>query len=206
MGITRRNDLVEKGVARLLGQFSNSPKLQALAATYLRQAQKVETAAWDVIDAINIDTGPAFMLAIFGRLVGRGQSTFTLDQFRALIRATVRALRSNGVHEDFLAVARLAVNDLPAGVSFYLQNAGTKAIQITSFGPEPDVGYQAIWELFLGVKNATTRLYFIFQPGGDSTAYLHADAGGAFQPDLVHGDSSATTSGFGGLQAGVYSS
>jgi hypothetical protein len=174
VGAGRKTTIVEQGTARVLGQFSNSPKLQALSAGYLRLVQDFENAIWDVLEAIDIDTGPAFMVAILGRIVGRGQSSFTLDQFRALIRAQIRINKSSGVVEDFLEVAQLMVNGAPSGVSFEIARVGVKALQITQHGPVPAIGFLTLWDGFKSIVDSATKLYFVAQPSGEDEAFRFA--------------------------------
>lgn len=200
----RRSNAVEQGVGRILATLSK-PKMIGFISAYLAEVQRIEDAAWDVIEAFDLDTGPEWVVAIIGRIVNRGKGSFTLAQFRALVRAQVAINVSRGLTEDFFKVARLMVNNDPAGVSFSLLRVGTKHIKITQLGPYPTIGALPLWSGFLSARASATRLVFVYQPSGETLSFKYAPFGSTWPGAASTTRGYAWSDGTGGHYAGGFS-
>lgn len=94
---------------RLIGPFWGKPRIAAWLISYLQEIEGLETAIFDLLDGTKIDNASGVLLDTIGKLVGVARSPVseTDENFRAKIKARIRANRSNGTEPDIAAVASL---------------------------------------------------------------------------------------------------
>jgi hypothetical protein len=102
---------VERGLAKLLGDFQGKPIIKGILSSRLRARQRLEDAAWEVAFAMNIATGFGIILDRIGKIVGRGRAGLLDDDYRYALRTQIRINRSNGNPQDFVDIGALAVED-----------------------------------------------------------------------------------------------
>lgn len=100
-----------QGLARRLGQYLDKPRLEALLGIYLDQIQDLEDAAWQLATERFVDTAVGAQLDVLGEIVGQERLGLSDDNYRALVRARIRANKSDGKILDIYAVAFAAVGD-----------------------------------------------------------------------------------------------
>ena len=97
------------------------PRFEELLRIYCEQAQEVEDAVWQIAED-SVSTAVGVQLDGFGSIVGADREGLSDDDYRALIRATIVANRSEGTAPDLFSiiVAALAL-DAPglARLEFY---------------------------------------------------------------------------------------
>lgn len=152
-----------RGVARLLEQFRRSGNLQAILRSYLRQLQRVEDAAWEVIEKRNLVDGFGVILDNIGRIVGRGREDLDDDHYRIAIRAQIRINRSQGKPKDFTDVAVLAT---PEGTEHTFTALAKTIIWEVLTPLEFVLAYEILFKSLAKVKAAGDQLFFLFSLEG----------------------------------------
>jgi hypothetical protein len=108
MPLTKITDHVEQGLALLLSQYKDKPRLAALLSSYLRRVQELEDAIWDVLVKRLIDNAVDEQLRMIGRIVGQAnEGGWDDDTYRIFIKGRIRANQSNGHGDDVIDVLNL---------------------------------------------------------------------------------------------------
>jgi hypothetical protein len=103
---TKITDHVEQAKARMLTQFRDSPKLNALLEALVIEVQLSEDVIFDVILLRYLDAATGVNLDIIGRIVGRERLDVTDDdEYRELLRVQIRANQTDCGAEDIIYVA-----------------------------------------------------------------------------------------------------
>lgn len=110
MSITRITDHVTQGLALLIDQYRNKPRIRAWVSSYLRRIQEQEDTIWDVIDSRMLDNATNAQLDVLGRIVGQPRIGATDDDYRLFIRTKIRANRSRGLSVDIIEVVIAAMD------------------------------------------------------------------------------------------------
>lgn len=99
---------------RLITQYKNKPRLRALLQSYLDELEELKAAREQVRLAFRLGDAFGAQLDILGKIVGAARQGFDDAAYELLIRAYIRAQKSEGKPEDIYAVFRilLAPGDL----------------------------------------------------------------------------------------------
>lgn len=106
MAIPEKIDHIESGLSKLLDQFKDSPKAQALLAAYLAEANEVEEALLQLLHERGIFEAEGEQLDILGALFGIRRNGKTDTKLRAEILTVAAGLTSDGTTEVFMQVLR----------------------------------------------------------------------------------------------------
>jgi hypothetical protein len=101
-------DHADRAVA-LLGSSFRTPGFEALVRACVAPVQVMEDFCAAVYTGLNVDSATGYALELLGALVGEQRGTLADDEYRRLVKAKARALRSTGAVVDALAVANLAL-------------------------------------------------------------------------------------------------
>lgn len=112
----RETEHVARGLARLIEQFKNKPRIEALLTSYLDEVQLLSDAIWSVIVGRLIDQAVGYQLTVLSRLVGESVRLEDDDRQRVLVRARIAVNSSRGRGNDILNVATLLLD----GIAFSL--------------------------------------------------------------------------------------
>jgi len=108
MPLTKIDNHVEQGLALLLSQYKDKPRIAALLSSYLRRVQELEDAAFDVLIKRLIDNAVDEQLNVIGRVVGQvNEGSWDDATYRLFIKARIRANQSNGHGDDVIDVLNL---------------------------------------------------------------------------------------------------
>lgn len=152
--IVPSTDHVERGKAKLLEQFKNSPRMNAILSSYLRRIQELEDAIWEVIIYRTIPNGFGIVLDRIGKIVGRKRAGLDDDDYKIALRAQIRINRSSGTPEDIIDVARLS---LPEGFTFqYLE--GYPATVIININEQVTFSILTLFRNLIMTKDGGVRL------------------------------------------------
>lgn len=103
---TKITDHVAQAQARLLTQFRDSPKLNALLGALVLEVQSSEDVIFDVILLRYLDAAEGVNLDTIGGIVGRERlDVADDDEYRELLRVQIRANQSDCGAEDIIYVA-----------------------------------------------------------------------------------------------------
>jgi len=100
---------VNQAVARLIQQYRDKPRMEALIAIYSRQVQDLEDALWQLATERFADTAIGAQLDVLGIIVGQERQGLGDDDYRALIAARIAANNSEGTAPDIYKVALAAL-------------------------------------------------------------------------------------------------
>lgn len=154
-----RTDHIQRGLSRLIAQFQEKPRIDALIRPWLRQIQRLENAAWEVINLRGIDDREGVGLDLLGAIVGRGRSGLSDEDYRLAIRAQIRINRSSGSTEDVIAVGILS---LPDGTYWEYSEQYPAGILVTL--PSPTLNPSILFESLRRAKLGGVRLQLIWGP------------------------------------------
>lgn len=95
---------------RLITQYKNKPRLRALLKSYLDELDEVAVAIEQVRVAFRLGDAIGAQLDILGKIVGAMRQGLVDADYELLIRAYVRAQKSEGKPEDLYAVFRILLD------------------------------------------------------------------------------------------------
>jgi hypothetical protein len=94
---------------RLITQYKNRPRLRALLQSYLDELEELKAAREQVRAAFRLGDAFGAQLDVLGKIVGAARQGFDDAAYELLIRAYIRAQKSEGKPEDLYAVFRILV-------------------------------------------------------------------------------------------------
>lgn len=109
--LERKTDHVEEGVARLISQYADKPRIVRLLSAYLRPLQEAEDALWTLIDQVNLNNATGITLDYLGKILNQGRLGLSDQNYRTVLRARVRVLLSSGKVDELLTILRLVTID-----------------------------------------------------------------------------------------------
>lgn len=103
---------VERAKSRLLTQFKDKPRLEAVVEALVRQVQHLEVASWQLLVEQLLSTAAGTVLDSIGGLVGVTRPAgWNDDEMRARVRVEILVLRSRGTAGDLVGIVRGYEND-----------------------------------------------------------------------------------------------
>ncbi len=106
--LSKDTEHVLQSLARLIAQYVDKPRMEALTAIYAEQVQDLEDAWWELATERFVDTAVGVQLDILGVIVGQDRNGLDDDTYRALIRARIKANNSDGTIPAIYGVALAA--------------------------------------------------------------------------------------------------
>jgi hypothetical protein len=101
-------DHTAAGLARLIPEYQDTPRWQAWIAAMLASIQEIETACFDVWEAvISIELAAGDQLDLIGRIVREDRDAKTDDLYRRALSVRVLINKSQGRVEELIAIVRL---------------------------------------------------------------------------------------------------
>jgi hypothetical protein len=111
MALEQITDHAARAVARLVGQFKESPLLKGLVTAFGNEVQNAEDGVWALLAAFrDIDVAESAVLDSIAALVGapvRGARTDT--EYRARVRVQILANKSSGAASTIYAIAKALI-------------------------------------------------------------------------------------------------
>lgn len=191
---------ISQGLARLITQFKEKPRLSALIAAILNEDQQIEDALWSLLTrALDNPNLSGVSMDAIGKLVGQPRQGQSDGAYLPYIQARIKTNLSDGTVETLLAITVFLVG---AGIPILFREY-TKAVEIEVDGVTGNA-YQ-IWQQFLNLaKDAGTKLNFIFSNAATSSTLKTTSAyGGSFTTITSQRIDDTYAPGGGGLLAGV---
>jgi hypothetical protein len=105
--ITQNTTVADDGVALLIGQYKNKPRLEALLRSYLAPFQELENVIWDVLTGRLIDNAVGKQLDVLGKIAGQPRLGYDDSTYRLYISAKALVNRSRGRCGDILGIVTL---------------------------------------------------------------------------------------------------
>lgn len=190
---------VDDGLAHLIGQYKDKPRLAAWITSYLLEVQALSNAAWDVLVLRTLDEATNAQLTVLGKLVGQSRRGETDARYKQLITARIAANRSNGKPDEMINIASLILDSVPFELlelfpaSFIVDVSG----QI-SFA-------DLLHEVLLKSKGAGVAMSVHWFTEHDEDACLTWSAGDSFEDDDIRGfGGDDPEGGIGGLLIGAF--
>lgn len=198
-------DFPDRGIARFLEQFKNSPFFAALTRSYLNRVQELEDAIWEVILIRGIESSEGVNLDTIGKIVGRPRFGLIDSDYRVALRAEIRINRSAGTTIDVIDVGVLSI---PVGFTFTYDEVPTATIIITVAAtlPADPITFDplVLFGNLVRTKAAGVRLQLIVFTVGTDNAFQFSD-GTVDGTSATHGFSAAPDDTTGGAWVDYYS-
>ncbi len=112
MSITEVLNHAQQAKDNLLQQFKGKANIEGFIDAVIVQIQELEVALVDLDTERRLSTAIGTQLDNLGTIIKRLRGALGDENYRAVLRARIRANRSEGLPEDILAVARLLVDDV----------------------------------------------------------------------------------------------
>lgn len=194
MALDKILDHSDAAVDRLVQQYKEKPKLEALLRSYTDQVQDLETAFCEVFTDRALDVAIGNQLDLFGTIVNRSRDGFNDEFYRILLRVQIGINTSQGVPEDIISTLKLLLSaglvhyqnagngnillaadvlTLPASVQFVYDNmqkvvmAGVRITQIICFDPDEPFSFDGVGPVGLGFSSLAAPLT------GGKFAFIH---------------------------------
>lgn len=103
--------IADGAVDRLLEQFCEKPRIEALIRLLAAEAQELEAAIWDLMLARCLPNASGKILDDLGLLVDEGRNALSDADYKLAIAQKVRILRSNGTSPDILGILFAELGD-----------------------------------------------------------------------------------------------
>lgn len=168
------SDHVAQGIARLLEQYKRSTRFIALLTVYLERTQALEDALWEVLELRSIDTGFGIILDHIGKILNEPRGGLIDDDYRILLRAKVKVLKSSGTGNQLIEIGDLSI---PGGYTFTLADMGNATLLVTIVEPvafTPGVFQRNL----LHAKSGGVKLIFEFSTASAAETFRWTDGPG----------------------------
>lgn len=173
-------DTVAEGLNLLIPEYLETPRVQALIASYLKQIQAIETTLFDVWElTLNLDLATTAELDRVGAIVLEPRDNRTDDQYRRALRVRVLVNRSQGRTEDLIKIVVLfdaldSAAAIEAGAYCDVQTVSGAVIEARSVG-NPVNARGELHKRLLRAKAAGVLLYTLEHPGGPADSFRFCD-------------------------------
>lgn len=137
----RSADYVARYVGLLIRRF-RKPRLKGYLSALLQESQALEDAAFEVMQAFNLDDAVGVQLDTIGRILRVPRGPLSDADYRLRLRVEIRVLRSHGTPNDLIAIVlaafeRMVLRYEPwdfATVIIHLERTTTDADRIALMG------------------------------------------------------------------------
>jgi hypothetical protein len=156
----------------------SKPIYQALVKTYVDRLQELENVLW-ALYTDTLDTATGHSLDVLGKIVLEPRGVLVDAEYRTLIRAKIRALRSDGTGEDLIAVTLLMLNAVGTGkvqIRQYPRATVVVEPQVETLYPE------TMLRLLMLAKAGGVKLQLITVPSEDIFAFCDSGIVNASDP------------------------
>ena len=145
-------DHVEQGLDRLTSVFSESEKLKAFLASFLRQLEEVEESLIDLSKQKDLTTITGVWLDYIGYIVGEDRAGRDDEEYRQALQLKIAINKSDGTHPVVMDI-----------VKTYTESDSVRIAEgILSFGQIIFNGEKnadkTLWELVQDIKPVTTNI------------------------------------------------
>lgn len=188
---------IERGLARRVEQFKDSPNLEALLTALLQPFQSLEDSLWTLYTDRWVEAAEGTQLDNLGWIVGQAREGRTDAEYRPWIKARVFANRSNGTIDDALRIIAL----IEAGAIAEVHEVYPAAYEVSVLAMSADPN--AVFQILSKAKPAGVRLSFEYSPEDPANLLILSD--NTLTPaSSAQGLGDATNPAIGGRLAGVF--
>lgn len=196
-GHTRVTTVVTDVAANVGRYLRDKDDLQAVAAAWAAQLQALEDALWQMFTETDLDAAIGAQLDQLGELLVLPRGTLDDDEYRAVLRAIVRARFGSGTGDDLLAVVRLALGESAT----FTMREGRASVLIEPHEVIP-FNAAALLDVLLLAKAAGVQLQLIEPPVAESGLFTTSTTLLA-QTSSTQGLGDSTDDTYGGSLTGV---
>jgi hypothetical protein len=117
-GLVYQPDHAGDAASRLLAQFDDAETLHAFVRLLVRPLQELEQAAFQLLDAFDLEDAAGAQLDMLGGIVGMLRDGRSDIAYRAYIRAKILANVSDGAVETILKIARTLLGESATSITY----------------------------------------------------------------------------------------
>jgi hypothetical protein len=125
---------IEQGLANLVEQFKDKPKIASLLTSFLNQIQDLEDAFWTLLWDRYLDVATGVSLDGLGDIVGESREGREDDAYRQGIKTRILINLSSGTPEEILAI----FVSFFSGTSYHLMELPPAYFKVRVLGKMPD--------------------------------------------------------------------
>lgn len=183
-----------KGLAKLLDQFKTLPVFAGFIGPWLRQIQKLEDAAWEVILIRGIEASSGVGLDAIGKIVGRQRLGLADPDYKIALRAKIRINRSSGRPNDLIDVAVLSLPQTGFSVLYSEYYPATVQIEVLGL---VDFTVAVLFDNLFHAKAGGVKLFLTWAVQAPEDSFTFAPPGDVVVNDPLAGfaDTGQTTGG-----------
>lgn len=194
----------DAGVALLLSQFRDKPKIEALLRAFLDGMQDLENAIYQVLTERWIDTAVGAQLDELGGILDLPRTGWGDETYRIMLRAQVRVLRSSGTWPDLLGI--LDVIGVPLSATSVSDSGMAEARVVLGDYLSGDIEALDAFGLLERARPGGVRLTLEYPTTASATSFRFGDAATYPTSDSLRGLGDAGDSSVGGRLGGVWAS
>ena len=133
MSLTPLASHTARAISRLTTQFRGKANIEALVSIFCDELDELETAFFQLLNNRALDVAVGVNLDNLGQIVGISRAGRTDEEFRAAIRVQIATNVANGTYNEFLQLAKIALNrDIDVEERF------PAGLRVTAYGAAPD--------------------------------------------------------------------
>lgn len=148
-------DVIAAGLAQLVQQFQEQPKIRALLESWLGRLQEIEDAIEQLRTDRSLDTAEGVQLDGIGQILGLRRGGMDDEEYRGRLRVQLRVLYGEGTPEDILGALALAAPGL--GVALH-ETFPAEVRVVVGEAVSPETG-RLLWRLVRTMKPAGVRAW-----------------------------------------------
>lgn len=200
--ITWLANMGDDGIALLLSQFQNKPRIVAFLRSLLAGVQDLSDAIYQVLIGIWLDSAEGVQLDEIGVILDTPRRGWTDPAYRAILRAQIIVYRSLGGWPDFAAImaalgVTLALTSI-AEPGIAAARATLGELITTPISPAD------IFRMLVAAKPASVRFTVTYPTAPIASSFAFCDTTPTSSPSTAFGD--AIAGGIGGRWAGLLAS
>lgn len=101
-------DYLARARARYLEQYKDKANFDALASVFVAKLQEIEDAFWQLYEERTLDSAVGVQLDVLGRILNIARGPYGDEDYRAILRAQVKLLKSSGTINQLIEIVGLA--------------------------------------------------------------------------------------------------
>lgn len=190
-----------RGLRRLIQQYKDKPRIEAILCAILDQVEALEVAEQDVLRADTLFTGLDAQLTRDGRIVGAGdRGGLALDRYRLVVLASILVRSSDGLPEELISIIRVL---FPDESTWTVEEIFPAAARVTLFDLADSTEAKIVHQLLYRSKSNGVRLHTVWSTSPAATTFRFS-ATSTIEAASPHGFGDVLDAEVGGKLAGVY--
>jgi len=187
-----------QGLARLLRQYVDRPRVEGFLSAYLEQVQSLDDLAIEVMTQVWPLTAIGAQIDVLGKIVGRARGGMLDDEYRLWVLAKIFINRSNGRIEEFYDVL-----DILGFTGHIIREAYPCLVVVELYEA---IAPSTVFDLLDTARAAGARLDLVYSTTTRAATFRASSIYGGDDTTAANGAGSVYDGSVGGASAGEFTS